>query len=141
MEAVGHGFGPLHGNIGRQVAVGAPHPGAFGAVDRRIEMGHLHQTMHTRIGAASAHHIGRRGGHEFTERTLQVILDGASAGLALPAVVGCAAVGDAERNPQGADRRVFSSDWTGKIWLCFGAHQWPAPAPLLPASGHRLRRQ
>lgn len=109
MKPIRHVSGPLHSDVARQVAVGAAHPGGVRALQISVEMGHLHQSVHASIGPASAQQLWGVAGHEPGQGDLQVILDGPTAGLTLPAVVVGAAVGDAERNPQNISSGVRST--------------------------------
>jgi len=90
-----HRLRPLHGDVRRQVAVGAAYPGEGLAPQVGIEVHHLHQAMHAGVGAAGAQG-GDRDGGKLAERRFQPVLDGLARGLALPALVGGAEVAQAE---------------------------------------------
>ena len=100
MEAIGHMACPLNGNVQRQKTVGAAHPRTVCALDFGVKVDHLHEPVHPRIGAPRAHHIGGLHSHEGAQRTLQVVLHGTAAWLALPAFVACPVVADSERDAQ-----------------------------------------
>lgn len=149
MKFIGHLSGPLHGDIARQVAVGAAHPGGVRALQIGVEMGNLHQAVHASIGPACTKQLGGVAGHEPGQGDLQVILDGPTAGLTLPAFVVGAAVGDAERNPQNTSSVVRSTqlgqECPGLVletarglldhFFCQGASTFSVP------DGHELRCQ
>ena len=65
------------------------------ALDLGVEVDDLVERVHAGVGAAGADRLERRGG-ERADRRVDVVLHGAAAGLALPAAVGAAAIGDAE---------------------------------------------
>ena len=64
-------------------------------LDPGVEVDDLIEGVHAGIGAAGTDRFERHGG-ERADRRVDVILHRAAAGLALPAAVGAAAIGDAE---------------------------------------------
>jgi hypothetical protein len=91
---------PLNTDVCGEEPVGAAHPRKQFSMHRSINVNHLIQRMHTRVGAAgadSANGIVRKSG----QRPLDVVLHRSAIGLALPAVVCLSTVADAQRQPHG----------------------------------------
>ena len=86
MKGVGHFHGPLHGDVAGQVGIGATHPRVSVALQGCVKVHHLHDAVHPGIGPT-----GTQGGHplgsEAAQRSFQLVLDGESRRLALPALV------------------------------------------------------
>ena len=99
MEGRRYRAAPLQRDVGRQETVGAAHPGKRLARHRRVDVHHLVEPMYAAVGAAGAmrrhRHVGER-----RQSLLEPVLHRLAVGLALPAVVGDAAVGDAQREPR-----------------------------------------
>ena len=93
---------PLHRDVAWQKRIGAAHPRRQFALEQRVEMRHLHQRMHTGVSAAGTQGADRQIG-KFRQCFFKLVLDGLAGELALPALVGTAAVTQAERQP----------DWSG----------------------------
>ncbi len=98
VEGSWHLARPLHGDVGRQKAVGAPHPGVLGPLQWRVEVHHLHEAVHAGVGSAGAQRAHRGQGAEAGERVFQLVLNRVAAGLALPAVVRPAVKAHAQRD-------------------------------------------
>ena len=101
---------PLDGHVGRQVSIGAPHPGHLLSIDRSIEVHHLIERVHACIGAPGTGH-GHRQIDELRERSLDTTLDRYRAGLALPAAIGPSPVGNAQRES------IHPGTWSLTAWL------------------------
>ena len=85
-----HLLRPLHSDVIRQEAIHTAHPRKCFTLKRCIEVHHLHERVHARIGAARA--IGddaltRRQARELAQRIFQLVLQGVATLLALPAEV------------------------------------------------------
>ena len=94
MEGVAGEPAPLDGDVGRQVAIAAAHPGEEFAFYFGVEVDDLVDAVHAGIRAPRTHgadRLGREGGQTFFKR----ILHGSTVRLALPAVVAASAVADA----------------------------------------------
>ena len=94
MEGVRSLHGALHRDVTGQAGVGATHPGVGIAVKVGIEMCHLHQRMHPGVGPSRTDR-GDASRREFSQRGFQMVLNGLTRRLALPALVGLTVVADA----------------------------------------------
>ena len=90
-----HGLNALHSDIGREQAVELV--GKAGAIDLLlgVEVGYHLQRMHTGIGAPGTDN-GSVLAQECGECLLQALLHGDAIGLYLPAMIGCAVVGEGD---------------------------------------------
>ncbi len=87
MKSIGHFESPLHGDISGQIGVGAADPRVSVAVQFGVKVHHLHEAVHTGIGATGAQSGNALGG-ELAQRGFEFVLDGETGRLALPALVG-----------------------------------------------------
>ena len=88
---------PLHGNVTRQMGIGAAHPGVGRALAVGVKVNHLHQRMNPGIGAAGAQGGYRLRG-EAGQGRFQLVLHGLATRLALPTLVVLAVIGKPQRH-------------------------------------------
>ena len=98
---------PEHRHIGREIRIGAAHPGMGRAARSGVEVHDLTQRMHAGVGASGADHPHRRR-RDPRQRPLDLALDRTPVGLALEAVEPAAVVFETERD---AHCRGADSSW------------------------------
>ena len=98
VEALVDRLAPLDRHIGRQVAIGAAHPGNCLPFHGRVDVDHLVDRVHPGVSAASTGDSDRDI-CELRQRLLDACLNRVVIGLTLPATVGAAAVGQAQCQP------------------------------------------